>query len=336
MISNLPSWFLVLAGVSFLVIVGGVVTSVVAGRSSQVDERLSRYTGSGQVETAEALAPAERSTIIADRLERSVAGRGFAVNIRSQLQQADLKLRVSEYLMLQVLAIFGVGFLSWFLLDKGKFGAFTVIGAVAGFFVPRIYVRQAANKRRKDFDSQLGDTLNLWVNALRSGYSVLQAMETIAGESPPPVSTEFERVVQEVRLGLTLEQALNNLLLRVPSEDMDLVVTAVNVQREVGGNLAEVLAIISHTIRERIRIKGEIATLTAQATISGYVISGLPIALTLFLRATNPEYINELFIQEEPWVVQNVFPCGWLVLGLGLILIFSGFMAMRKLASIDI
>ncbi len=335
MLANLPPWLLILAGVSFLVIVGGVLTSVVAGRSPRVDERLSRYTA-GQAETIEASAPVERSSLIADRLDSSVAERGFAVNIRSQLQQADIKLRVSEYLMLQVLSIFGVGLLSWFLMDKGEFGAFTVIGAVAGFFVPRIYVKQAANKRRRDFDSQLGDTLNLWVNALRSGYSVMQAMETIASENPPPVSIEFERVVQEVRLGLTLEQALDNLLTRVPSEDMDLVITAVNVQREVGGNLAEVLGIISHTIRERIRIKGEIATLTAQATISGYVISGLPVALTLFLRATNPEYINELFIQEQPWLVEGVFPCGWLVLGLGLILIFSGFMAMRKLASIDI
>jgi tight adherence protein B len=232
---------------------------------------------------------------------------------------------------------------------------------------PRIYVKQAAKKRLKDFDNQLGDTLNLWVNALRSGYSVLQAMETIAAESPPPVSVEFERVVQEVRLGMTLEQALDNLMIRIPSDDMDLVVTAVNVQREVGGNLAEILAIISHTIRERVRIRGEIATLrevggnlaeilaiishtirervrirgeiatlTAQVTMSGYVISGLPVALTLFLRMSNPGYINELFISESPWLIPGVLPCGWLVLALGLVLIFSGFVAMRKLADIEI
>jgi tight adherence protein B len=135
---------------------------------------------------------------------------------------------------------------------------------------------------------------------------------------------------------MTLEQAMDNLMTRIPSDDMDLVVTAVNVQREVGGNLAEILAIISHTIRERVRIRGEIATLTAQVTMSGYVISGLPVALTLFLRASNPGYINELFYRESPWLIPGVLPCGWLVLALGLALIFSGFVAMRKLADIEI
>jgi tight adherence protein B len=223
---------------------------------------------------------------------------------------------------------------SWFLFKQSLI--FALIGALAGFFAPRFYVSQKAGKRRRDFENQLGDTLNLWVNALRSGYSVLQSMETIASETPEPISTEFERVVQEVRLGLTMEQGLNNLLERIQSDDMDLVVTAVNVQREVGGNLAEVLSIISHTIRERIRIKGEIRVLTAQATISGYIISGLPIALTLFLRASSPEYINELFIKESPWLVPQVVPCGWLVMGVGLLLIFSGFMVMRKIADIEV
>jgi tight adherence protein B len=328
---------LVLAGIALLGVIGGIVFAARGRRGTQVDDRLSRYTGGGYLDTAEpAEARAERGSLLAEALEKSVAERGFAVNIKSQLQQADLKLKVSEYLVTQVLSIFVFGLVSWFILDKGSLGVFTILGAAAGFFAPRVYVRQVANKRRRDFDNQLGDTLNLWVNALRSGYSVLQAMETIAVETAAPVSIEFERVIQEVRLGLTLEQALNNLLKRVPSDDMDLVITAVNVQREVGGNLAEVLAIISHTIRERIRIKGEIATLTAQATISGYIISGLPIALTLFLRASNPEYINHLFVKESPWAFPSVIPCGWLVLALGIILIFSGFMAMRKLAQIDI
>ncbi len=332
----MPNMGFFLAGLVLLIIVGIVIYALRARRGAHVDERLSRYTG-GSAEIAVAVPERqERTSFIGDQLERSVSARGFAVNITAQLRQADLKLKVSEYLTMQLLAILLFGLVSWLIFDKRSFGAFTLIGAAAGFFAPRLYVKQVANKRRKDFDNQLGDTLNLWVNALRSGYSVLQAMETIAVESPPPISIEFERVIQEVRLGLTLEQSLDNLITRIPSDDMDLVITAVNVQREVGGNLAEVLATISHTIRERIRIKGEIATLTAQATISGYIISGLPIALTLFLRASNPEYIGHLFMKEKPWAWPGVVPCGWLVLGLGLILIFSGFMAMRKLADIDI
>ncbi|MBN1318542.1 MAG: type II secretion system F family protein [Anaerolineales bacterium] len=323
----------IMAGLSLLVIMAGVLTSVRAGRTTAVEERLSRYTGTATEKKIKEKRE-DRTSILAERLDRAVAGRSFAQNIKAQLSQADIKLRVGEYMTMILLSVFSFGLLSWFLFGKSIF--FSVIGLIGGFIAPRMYVTQAAKKRLRDYNNQLGDTLNLWVNALRSGYSVLQAMETISAETAQPVSTEFERVVQEVRLGLTIEQALDNLLTRVPSDDMDLVVTAVNIQREVGGNLADVLSTISHTIRERIRIKGEIAVLTAQATVSGYIISLLPIALTLFLRMSNPDYINELFYREAPWVFPDVVPCGWLVIMLGLILIFSGFMTMRKIADIDI
>jgi tight adherence protein B len=322
-----------LAGVALLFILGGVVASVRAGPGTKVQERLSQYSGA-QPEAVTAGKRPERTSVIPDRLERAVAERDFASGIKSKLRQSDLKLKVSEYLLLHVASVLVFGAVSWFLFKQSVI--FALLGALLGFFAPRMYVGQRAHKRRRDFENQLGDTLNLWVNALRSGYSVLQSMETIASESPEPISTEFERVVQEVRLGLTMEQGLNNLLDRIQSDDMDLVVTAVNIQREVGGNLAEVLSIISHTIRERIRIKGEIRVLTAQATISGYIISGLPIALTLFLRASSPDYINELFVREAPWLMPGVIPCGWLVMGLGLLLIFSGFMVMRKIADIEV
>lgn len=326
----------VLAGLALLVILGGAVASMMGRGASEVEERLSRYSGTEfDVASIEETSEGGASfvTPIAERLEKAVSRRDFAGAIKSELQRADLKLKVGEYLTLSIISVIGFGLVGGLVFGGPLFAA---LGAVAGFFAPRIYVRQRASKRRKDFDNMLGDTLNLWVNALRSGYSVMQAMETIAAETPEPMATEFERVVQEVRLGLSLEEALNNLLLRIASPDMDLVVTAVNVQREVGGNLAEVLAIISHTIRERIRIKGEILVLTAQVMISGYIISGLPIALVLFLRLSNPEYIGELFVMEAPWLVPGVVPCGWLVLGTGLMLIFGGFMALRKLADIEV
>ena len=211
-----------------------------------------------------------------------------------------------------------------------------VVGFLFGLRLPRMYINFAANRRMRAFDGQLGDTLNLWVNALRSGYSVLQAMETIATELPPPVSKEFERVVQEVRLGLGLEQALANMYRRVPSEDLDMVITAVNIQREVGGNLAEVLDTISFTIRERVRIKGEIKTLTAQGRISGWIISLLPIGLGLVLYAMNPEYVSELWVREAPWIFKPIVPCGWLVIGVGVILIGIGALAIRKIVDIEV
>jgi tight adherence protein B len=133
--------------------------------------------------------------------------------------------------------------------------------------------------------------LNLMVNGLRAGYSTMQALEAISKELPPPISDEFRRVVQEMQIGITMETALENLLRRIPSDDLDFVVTAINVQREVGGNLSEILDSISFTIRERVRIKGEVRVLTSQVRASGTLLSMVPFGLTLVLWFINPEYL---------------------------------------------
>jgi tight adherence protein B len=165
------------------------------------------------------------------------------------------------------------------------------------------------------------------VNGLRSGYSVLQAMEAVSREMPPPISTEFARIVQEVQIGLSLDQAMSNMLRRIKSDDLDLVVTAINVQREVGGNLAEIIDVISFTIRERVRIKGEIRTLTAQGRYSGYVISLLPIGLAFVLFCVNKPYVERLFT--SGW-------CGWAMVVCGLLMIGTGFIAIQKIVAIEV
>ena len=165
------------------------------------------------------------------------------------------------------------------------------------------------------------------VNGLRSGYSVMQAMESVSKEMPAPMATEFARVVQEVQLGVTFEQGLANMLRRIKSDDLDLLVTAINVQREVGGNLAEILDVISHTIRERVRIKGEVRTLTAQGRYSGYVISLLPIALGLVLFCVNKPYISRMF--SSGW-------CGWAMVVCSLLMIATGFIAIQKIVNIEV
>jgi tight adherence protein B len=224
------------------------------------------------------------------------------------------------------------GFLSYLIFDNIL--VVGIVGAIVGSFIPTIYLNYSARRRLRAFEDQLGQTLNLWVNALRSGYSVLQSMEAIATELPPPVSVEFERVVQEVRLGLSVPQALNNMERRVPSEDLDLVITAVNIQREVGGNLAEVLDTISFTIRERVRIKGEIRTLTAQGRLSGWIISLLPIALAFILLAINAQYMSQLWIREDPMV--GPIPCGWIVIAVGLIMMAIGIYAIQRIVDIEV
>lgn len=322
---------ILIGGIAMLMIMGSVI-ALLSGRGGTVNERLEEYVGTGEILDFEP-ERAIREDRVADRLDRTMANRGFFRKIKARLSKADLKLRVSEYILLQLLSAAGTGFVAFLVFDRLVIMA--VIGAIVGLFIPGIYVGFVARKRINAFDNQLSDTLNLWVNALRSGYSVLQGMEAIATELPPPVSVEFERVVQEVRLGLSVPQALGNMLRRVPSDDLDLVITAVNIQREVGGNLAEVLDTISFTIRERVRIKGEIRTLTAQGRLSGWIISFLPLALALILFAINPEYMSQLWIRERP-IILNILPCGWIVIAVGLTMMVIGMVAIQKIVDIEV
>jgi tight adherence protein B len=181
-------------------------------------------------------------------------------------------------------------------------------------------------QRLKSFSNQLGDTINLMVNGIRAGYSVLQAMEAVSREMGPPIADEFARVVQEVQLGLTMEHAMGNMLRRVPSDDLDMMITAINVQREVGGNLAEVLDSISFTIRERVRIKGELMAMTGQSRMSGYMIGMVPVALAIFLYLINPKYMGQMFSHV----------CGYVMLACAGIGIASGFAVMSKIMQIDV
>jgi tight adherence protein B len=262
--------------------------------------------------------------VITKSLDQAVAGRGFAQNIATDLARANMKLTVGEYLILIVVSILGTGVLAYLIMHQNLFLTFG--GLVLGFFLPRFYVKYLQGKRLKDFNNQLGDAINLLANGLRSGYSLLQAMDAVSREMSPPMSEEFQRVVREIGLGLSNERAMNNMLRRIPSDDLDLMITAVNVQHEVGGNLAEILETISHTIRERIRIKGEIKVLTAQGMISGYVISFLPVGLGLVLFAMNPNYMGAMFKE----------PCGWAMIAVGVVMTTIGFIAIRKIVNIEV
>lgn len=328
-----PLILIIAGGAALLMMFGAGIALLGGGSRATVDERLEQFVGGADVTVGAEEADVERPDM-ADRLDEALSERGLFEPIRARIARADLKLRVSEYIVLQIISTAGLATAAYFLF--GRSIPLAIVGAIVGLRVPRMYTGYAAGRRLRAFEEQLGDTLNLWVNALRSGYSVLQSMEAIATELPPPVSKEFERVVQEVRLGLSLNQALSNMLRRVPSEDLDLIVTAVNIQREVGGNLAEILDIISFTIRERVRIKGEIRTLTAQGRLTGWVISLLPVGLALVLYSINPEYGAQLFVKEDPFVIQNVLPCGWLVVGTGVLMMIIGVLAVRKIVDIEV
>lgn len=326
---------LIFGGLGLLLIMGAGVALLVGGSNRvNVDERLDQFVGiSPEWKEIAEEQNLLRQEDVADRLDKAISGRGFnfVTKIKETLATADIKLRVTEYLALLVISAIGLAVVCYFLIG-GITGA--IIGGVLGSQIPRWYVKYAATKRMRAFDYQLSDTLNLWVNALRSGFSVLQGMEAIATELPPPVSKEFERILQEIRLGIDMEEALAHSLSRVPSEDYDLVVTAINIQREVGGNLAEILDIISFTVRERVRIKGEIRTLTAQGRASGWVITILPMFLAGALYFINRSYIMELFARQEPFILS--IPCGWLLVGTALIMIAAGGYAIQRIVDIEV
>ncbi|MBK8021362.1 MAG: type II secretion system F family protein [Chloroflexi bacterium] len=326
---------IIIIAIAVVAAVGVIVYGVVSVRSERdiIEERLGRYDEQNQsfLQLDEIVAEGAeevqlKDSVLRDRLDNLFSERSFGKRWRSQLSRADLKLTVSEYAALHVFSTFGFFGAGYFVLFGQQLAPALLAGFV-GFFAPRIYVSRITSTRLIRFENQLPDTLGLWVNALRSGYSVLQSMEAIARDAPEPTSIEFKRVVQEVQLGIDLEDALAHLLNRVESEDLDLVITAVNIQREVGGNLAEILDVISHTIRERIKLKGEIRVLTAQGRITGYVISFLPIILALFLYGINPTYMGNLFENRA---------CGWPLLGIGLALIGIGFAVVQKIVDIDI
>ncbi len=261
-----------------------------------------------------------------DPINEALSERKWGKNVRKKLARANLKLTPAEYAASHFVSSAGFFAVGYLFLFSGDPVMSTILG-ILGLLAPRLYVGRLIGSRLVAFETQLPDTLGLWVNALRAGYSVLQAMEAIARDAPEPTMTEFQRVVKEVQLGIDVPDALDHLLERIESEDLDLVITAVNIQREVGGNLAEILSVISSTIRERIKLKGEVRVLTSQGRITGYLISFLPIGLALFLNAAQPGYMGQLF--EDRW-------CGWPMIGIGLTLIGIGTAVIQKIIDIEI
>jgi len=261
-----------------------------------------------------------------DPINDWLSQRKWGQSTRRKLARANLKLTPAEFAVSHIGAAAAGYTLGYTILAAGD-PVMSFVFAAIGFFFPRLYVGRLVSQRLNNFEYQLPDTLSLWVNALRSGYSVPQAMEAIARDAPEPTQTEFLRVVKEMQLGIDMKDALDHLLERVESEDLDLVVTAVNIQREVGGNLAEILDVISTTIRERIKLKGEIRVLTSQGRITGYLISFLPIGLALFLNMANPGYMGQMFENRG---------CGWPMLGAGLTLIGIGTAVIQKIVDIEI
>ncbi len=238
-----------------------------------------------------------------------------------ELIAADIRMRPEEFLVIWILLIL----LPAFLLMAMGVHLLTVVGAMLiGGFLPPYWIRSRKGKRLIKFESQLSEAMVMVGNCLRSGLTFQQAMNNIANEMPDPIGREFARAVREINLGGSVDLALNNLAERVKSTDLTLAVSAIQIQRQVGGNLLDLLENISETIKDRIKIKNEIRVMTATGRASGMIIGSLPLGLALVLTMINPGFITSFFNTQ---------------IGIGMLIVGAlmetiGFLMIRKIVSI--
>lgn len=255
-------------------------------------------------------------------LGESISRLPQAVTMEQRMQQADLPFRGADFIVLMVLVGVIVCFITGILFQNLFVGILLgIVATLACFFWLQIYIQ----RRRTAFGNQLGDALVMMANALRAGFSFNQTMALVGREMSPPIATEFTKTVMEMQLGASIEVAMENMGRRMPSKDLDLVVTAVLIQRQVGGNLSQILDTVAQTIMDRIRMKREIKALTAQGRLSGYVLVCLPFAFAGVMTLVSPEFMKPMF----------TMTLGHILIGVGVFLDFIGLMVIRKMVNID-
>lgn len=304
------------------------VSSLIGGGAESVESRMARYAGGSEAQKKERAKEGKKEKRARQEIDPfatlsgDVEDKRRVVKIQRDLARANLKLRPSEYYYIRLGMAVGLGLLLYLFRDPVS----GILGALLGYMLPRFWLGRRISGRLKAFNKQLPDTIVLLSNSLRAGSSFLQSIELVSREGEPPMSEEMGRVVREVNLGLGMEESLANLVRRIKSEDLDLMVTAIGIQQQVGGNLAEILDTIAFTIRERVRIKAEIGTLTAQGRMSGYLVAFLPIAIAIALNFINPSFMAPLFTQL----------IGQILIGVGFVMMAIGFFAIMKITDIKV
>ncbi|WP_438447736.1 type II secretion system F family protein [Gorillibacterium sp. sgz5001074] len=239
------------------------------------------------------------------------------------LARAGLALHPEEYVLFQWIAAALAGGLLYLLSGSG---VLFLAGAAGGYGMPRWYVRKKERERLNAFNDGLQDMITTVIGSLRAGFSFAQALKTVVQESENPIRDEMEQVLKEMQYGSTMEDALHHLKERMPSDDLDLMIQSILIQRQIGGNLATILETIVQTIRDRNKIQRQIRTLTAQGRMSGMVIGLLPVVLAFLLYLIEPSYIGSLFRH----------PVGRMMLGAGAVSGTIGFVLVRKLTRIEV
>ena len=287
-----PLLAVLVAALCFGLLVGLLTIRSRAKKEHAMTERLNYFAGVPQeARPQRKLTPKALLYRCIESLANGLGRLQHGRRIELLMQQADWPIRGTEFEAILLLWGGLVGLITFLVTLKG---AMFFAGSLAGILMGLALLGLRIRRRRKKFTNQLGDMLTMVANALRAGFSFMQAFELISREMDAPMGREVQLVVNEVNLGNTLESALDNMQRRVASPDFELVVTAVLIQRQVGGDLASILDTISETIAERVRMRREVMALTAQGRLSGIVVAVIPVALGLFLEIVNPGYLNPL------------------------------------------
>jgi tight adherence protein B len=310
----------------FLIGLGVLIVFLAVGRSlatdEPVDERLEQYGVTADLDGGIAGGGSGEEAGRLTGLNRALSGLSASASLSSLLARTDVPMTAAEFALLMLGVAAGGFMLGWW-----RFGLLpgVGIGLVAGY-LPIIYLRSQMARRRIKFAEQLPDALALLVGALRTGYGLLQAMEMLVNQMPAPMAAELSRVVRMVGLGVPMQRALGEMARRMVSDDLDLVVTAISVQYELGGNLAQTLDTITETIRDRVRIKREIRSLTGQQRATAYLLAIMPVATGAILYVINPGYMGRLF---EPGLIR-ILPIG------ATLMVMLGFVVMNKIVAIEV
>ena len=257
---------------------------------------------------------------------RSVVSGAWLERMRTKLERADSRLQPVDFMIMRfVLA--ALFFVVPYLFMGGVLGLVAALGAaIAGFQVPQMWINSRTNARSNKLEEQLPEAITLVSNSLKAGFGLLQALSLTADQMEHPISTELSQAINEMNLGSHPDEALTALSERTGNYDLDLVVTAILVQRSVGGNLSEILDTVAATMRERVRIRAEVKTLTAQQSMTGIVLGLMPVGVGALFMVVSPDYIMVLFTE----------PIGKVMLGIALVMEVIGIMIIRRILDIEV
>lgn len=310
----------------FIILLIGAMTLVILGlslRSQQGKKILARLTRRGGEDTRAAPSQAQGpvGTVLRSALQRLLPAQ-LLHDLHHWLGQAGLAISETEVVALHIVGGLIGGVLALLIIRSA---VCLLVGMAAGVVIPFLAIRQVASRRAKAFDRIFGDAVVLMTATIRSGFALRQAMQVVADEMPNPVAEEFKITLSEINMGLSQDEALSNLAKRMPNEDLDLFVTAVLIQADIGGDLSSVLEKISSTIRERVQIRNEVGALTAQGKMSGIMVAALPVFILIAISSLNPHYTDPLFHTQM----------GQMILLAAVVMEGIGGLVIRKLIQVD-